>query len=122
LISFDADGASLRRRLATAAAQTFAWALAEKADFGMPPAMDASPVTWMLGCSRDSKVTGSIGHHPLRSATPAACAIQPARCGGITFATCALCRPNSVTSVISRASTSVTLPPEDSGTHSMRPG
>ena len=51
----------------------------------MPPAMQASPITWMPGSWRDSKVTGSIGHQPVRSATPAACAIAPARCGGMTL-------------------------------------
>ena len=54
-----------RSSAATAAAQTLAWALAEKADFGMAPAIAASPITWMPGCSRDSKVTGSIGHQPV---------------------------------------------------------
>jgi hypothetical protein len=39
----------------TAAAQTLAWALAAKADFGIAPAIAASPMTWMLACRRDSK-------------------------------------------------------------------
>ena len=44
-------------------------------------------------------MTGSTGHQPVRSATPAAAAMRPARCGGMTLATSALCSPNSVTKV-----------------------
>ena len=73
-----------------AAAQTLAWALAAKADFGMPPMIAASPSTWMPGRSVDSKVTGSTGHQPVRSATPACAAMAPAFCGGMTLATAAL--------------------------------
>jgi hypothetical protein len=40
-----------------------------------------------LGCSRDSKVTGSIGHHPVALATPDWIAIEAACWGGIMFAT-----------------------------------
>src|SRR5262249_61792969 len=83
-------GGSSFSNAATAAAQTLAWALAAKADFGIAPAIAASPMTWMFGCRRDSNVTGSIGHQPVLSATPASCAIAPARCGGVTFATAAL--------------------------------
>ena len=80
-------------------------------------------MTWMSGCSRDSNVTGSIGHQPVRSATPAACAIGPARCGGMTLATSALWRAElGDEASCSPASTSVTLPPDDSDTHSIRPG
>ena len=88
--------------LTMAAAHTLACALAENADFGMPPAMVASPSTWMLGTRLDSNVTGSIGHQPVASATPATSAMRPAFCGGMTLATAALCLPKSVTSVISR--------------------
>src|SRR5438105_7669813 len=107
---------------ASAAAQTLAWELAAKADFGMAPAMVASPMTWMLRCWRDSKVTGSMGHQPVRSVTPATSAMRPAFCGGMTLATAALWRAKSVTSVFEADSTAVTLPPEDSDTHSRRLG
>src|SRR5204862_1295669 len=43
-------------------------------------------------------------------------------CGGMTLATFAWCRPKSVISVRVAASTEVTAPPLDSGTHSSRPG
>src|SRR2546421_3231238 len=105
--------------MATAAAQTLACAFAENADFGIAPMIAASPITWMFGTSFDSNVTGSTGHQPERSATPAACAIAPARCGGITLATSALWVPKSVTSVLVAASTELTLPPLDSDTHSI---
>src|SRR5215468_8665269 len=111
-------GGSPASSLAIAAAHTFAWALAAKADLGMPPAMIASPSTWMFGTRLDSKVTGSIGHQPVLSATPATPAMWAAFCGGITLATDALCLAKSVVSVISEGSTEVTLPPCDSDTHS----
>ncbi len=69
-MSFGASGSRPRTRLATAPAQTLAWALAVKADFGMAPPIAASPMTWMPGTRRDSKLTGSIGHQPVWSATP----------------------------------------------------
>src|SRR5207249_683117 len=84
---------------ASAASQVLAWEFAAKADFGIAPAIAASPMTWMPACSFDSNVTGSIGHHPLRSVTPATSAMRPAFCGGMTLATFAWCRPKSVTSV-----------------------
>jgi len=90
LISLGGDEVSSRKTAVTDGAQTLAWALAEKADFGIAPAIAASPIMWMLTCRRDSKVTGSIGHHPVWFATPAISAICPARCGGITLATSAL--------------------------------
>ena len=110
------------RSVATAAAHTLAWEFAANADFGIAPAIAASPMTWMPACSFDSNVTGSIGHQPLRSATPATSAMRPAFCGGMTLATLAWCLPKSVTSVRVAASTEVTLPPLESGTHSSRPG
>ena len=79
-------------------------------------------MTWMLGCSVDSNVTGSIGHQPVRSATPATSAMRPAFCGGTMLATAALWRPNSVTTVLVAGSTDVTLPPFDSETHSRMVG
>ena len=118
LISRGSAGFSPRSSAATAAAQTLACAFAEKADFGIPPMMAASPITWMFGISFDSNVTGSTGHQPERSATPALCAIGAARCGGMTFATVALWLVKSVTRVISSALTAFTLPPCDSDTHS----
>jgi len=53
----------------------------------------------MPGCRVDSKATGSTGHQPVRSATPARAAMAPAFCGGITLATAALWRAKSVTKV-----------------------
>src|SRR5215831_15617745 len=117
-MSLGSPGLSPVSSFATAAAQTFAWALAENADFGMAPAIEASATTWMLGCSLDSNVAGSIGHQPVRSATPAVSAMRAAFCGGMTLATSALCRAKSVTSVIAQTSTEVTLPPFDNDIHS----
>ena len=77
-------------RLATAPAQALASAFAADADFGMPPPMQASPMTWMLGTSFEANVTGSIGHQPVWSAAPAMVAMRPAFCGGMTLATCAI--------------------------------
>src|SRR5262245_50648110 len=108
---------SPRTSFATAAAQTFAWALAENADFGMAPAIEASAMTWILGRSLDSNVAGSIGHQPVRSATPAVSAMRAAFCGGMTLATSALCRAKSVTSVIAPTPTEVTWPPFDNDIH-----
>ena len=76
----------------------------------------------MPGCSFDSNVTGSIGHQPLRSATPATSAMRPAFWGGMTLATFAWWRPKSVTSVRVATSTDVTAPPLESDTHSSSPG
>src|SRR5260370_20676224 len=99
-MSLGSSGVPPARSFATAAAQTLAWALAENADFGIAPAIEASPTTWILGCNLDSNVTASIGHQPVRSATPTISAMRPAFCGGMTFATSALWRaktPNNVT-------------------------
>src|SRR5262249_38252066 len=115
-------GGSPASSLAIAAAHTFACALAANADLGIPPAMIASPSTGTFGTRLDSKVTGSIGHQPVLSATPAIWATRAALCGGITLATAALCLAKSVVSVISAGSTEVTLPPCDSGTHSRGSG
>ena len=41
-------------------AATLAWLLAEKADFGMSPAMQASPSTKMLASTVDFIVAASI--------------------------------------------------------------
>ena len=73
LISSRLAGVSPRSSAATAAAQTLACAFAANADFGIAPMIAASPITWMFGTSFDSKVTGSTGHQPVRSATPAIC-------------------------------------------------
>ena len=48
--------------------------------------------------------------------------MRPARCGGMTLPTSALCVPKSVSNVLVAGSTRVTLPPSDSDTHSSRPG
>src|SRR5260370_10404273 len=115
-------GVRPRMGCASAAAQTLAGEFAAKADLGMPPAIAASPMTWIFGCKLEAKLTGSIGHHPVRSATPASSAMRAALCGGMTLATSALYVSKSVASVIAAASTDVTLPPDDSDTHSSRPG
>src|SRR5260370_35361941 len=91
-MSLGSSGVTPARSFATAAAQTLAWPLAENADFGIAPAIEASPTTWILGCNLDSNVTASIGHQPVRSATPTISAMRPAFCGGMTFVTSALCR------------------------------
>src|SRR5262245_35851846 len=105
-----------------AVAQTLAWALAEKADFGMPPMMAASPSTWMPGCRVDSNANGSTGHQPVRSATPAWAAMAPAFCGGMTLATAALYLAKSVASVSVAGSTEVTRPLWLSDRRSITPG
>src|SRR5262249_41642897 len=117
-MSLGSSGLAPASSLATAAAQTLAWAFAANADFGIAPAIDASPMTWTFGCSFDSNVAGSIGHQPVRSAAPAVSTIPPAFWGGMTLATSALWRPKSGTSVISPTSPDVTLPPFDSDAHS----
>src|SRR5580704_13461538 len=113
-MSFGSLGFSPRASLAAAAAQALACELAANADFGIAPAIAASPMIWMFGFKRDSKVTGSIGHQPLRSAAPASSAMRPALWGGMTLATFALCWAKSVASVLVAASTELTLPPLDS--------
>ena len=50
---------------------------AEKPDFGIGAAIEASPITWMSFCSVDSNVAGLIGHQS-PCATPAAIAMAPA--------------------------------------------
>src|SRR5260370_41991347 len=102
--------------VATAAAQALAWALAAKADFGIAPAIAASPITWMSGCKVEAKLTGSIGHQPLRSATPASPAMRAAFCGGTIGATSALWVAKSVVKVIAPGATDVTFPAGDRGT------
>src|ERR1700751_591367 len=102
----------------TAAAHALAWAFAENADFGIAPAIEASPTTWTLGCSLDSNVAGVIWHQPARAGTPAISAMRAPFCGGMTLGTSALWRPKSVTSVIAATSTEVTFPPLESDTHS----
>src|ERR1700746_4226109 len=96
---------------ATAAAQTLACALAENADFGIAPAIEASPTTWTLGCSLDSNVAGSIGHQPVRSATPAISAMRAAFCGGMTLGTSALWRAETGERVIAAAAAEGVFPP-----------
>src|SRR5499425_3354127 len=117
-MSLGSPGLPPASSVATAAAQTLACAFAENADVGMAPAIEASPMTWTLGCSLDSNVAGSIGHQPVRSVAPAISAMRAAFCGGMTLATSALYRPKSAKSVIEPTSTEVTLPPFDSDTHS----
>ena len=87
LISFGVDGVPPVSSVATAAAHVLACELAANADFGIAPAIAASPMTWIRGCSFDSNVTGSIGHQPVRSATPVTSAMRPAFCGGMMLAT-----------------------------------
>src|SRR2546427_12455282 len=91
-MSLGSSGLPPASSFATAAAHTLAWAFAENADFGIAPAIEASPTTWTLGCSLDSNVAGAIGHQPVRSATPALSAVRAALCGGMTIAESALWR------------------------------
>ncbi len=94
-----------------AAAQICACEFAADAERGMAPAMAASPMTWMLGWSLERNVTGSTGHQPVRSATPASSARRPAFCGGMMLATAALYLSKSVASVRVATSTEVSAPP-----------
>src|SRR5579884_1585543 len=95
---------------------------AADAERGIAPANAASPITWMLGCNLDSNVTGSTGHQPVRSATPAISAACPATCGGMIFATSALYLSKSVDKVRLGTSTEVSGPPTDTEIHSISPG
>src|SRR2546423_9730118 len=110
-MSLGADGVAPVRSRATAAAHVLACELAANADFGIAPAMAASPMTWIRGCSFDSKVTGSIGHQPVPSATPATSAMRPAFCGGVTLAPFAWGRPQSVIRLLGPAATRGPAPP-----------
>src|ERR1700758_5738422 len=94
-VSLGVSGDLPESRATIALAQAWPCALAAEADFGMPPPRQASPITCTSGRSFDAKVMGSIGHHPVLSAAPAICAIRPARCGGVTLATCGTMAPNS---------------------------
>src|SRR3981081_1203882 len=107
---------------ARAKAHAFAWLFAEKADFGISPAMIASPTRWMLGCSVDSNVTGSTGHHPDRSARPICCARCPAFWAGMTLATAALTVSSAVITERALTSTALTPPVNSAGSHSIIPG
>ena len=51
---------------------------------------------------RNSNVTGSIGHQPVRSATPAISAMRPAFCGGMMLATVGLYLSKSVDEGLAR--------------------
>ena len=63
--------------------------------------------------------TGSIGHHPELSVAPARWAICPACWGGITLATAGWNSLKSVVSVLVLGFTAITLPPLETGTHSI---
>src|SRR6185437_1564771 len=90
LLSVGAAGVLPVASAAIASAQIFACTCAAEAARGIAPAIAASPITCTLRCSFDSNVTGSTGHQPVRSATPASSAAWPAFCGGMTLATAAL--------------------------------
>src|SRR2546430_16597282 len=115
-MSLGADGVAPARSRATAAAHVLACELAANADFGIAPAMAASPMTWIRGCNFDSHVTGSIGHQPVPAATPATSALRPAFCGGMTLATFPRGRPKSGISLRGPAATHATAPLSDNGT------
>src|SRR5215470_12884017 len=100
-------GGSPASSFTIAAAQTFACALAANADLGMPPAMIASPSTWMFGTRLDSNVTGSIGHQPVLSATPATWARRAALREGVTLAPITLWTTTSEVNGLSDGSTNV---------------
>src|SRR5690606_21505748 len=80
-----------------AIAATFAWLLAEKPDFGISPAMQASPMTWMFPSALLCIVAGSIAQYPLSLVRPAVSAIRPAFCAGMMLATSALIVSRPVT-------------------------
>src|ERR1700722_5834341 len=117
-MSFGVSGFSPRASFAPATAQTLACEFAANADFGIAPAMAASPMTWMFGTCFDSKVTGPIGHQPERSVAPATSAVRPAFCGVMRLAAEALTLSKSVETVLVAGWTEETLPPIDSETHS----
>src|SRR5260370_10631872 len=105
-----------------AKAQTLAWLFDAKADFAILPALAASPMTWIPGCSFDSNVIGSIGHQPDRSARPASCASWPASCAGMTLATSALNVSPAVLTNRPFTSPAWTPPANGPGSHSIIPG
>ena len=83
---------------ATAAAQIFAFFdCAEAADFGIAAEHRGIADHMDTGLQRRFECCGITGHHRVRSVTPAASAIAPAFCGGITLATSAFIVPKSVT-------------------------
>src|SRR5262244_2415560 len=122
LVSVGDDRVLPASSAAIAVAQILACEVAAAAERGIAPAIAASPMTWIFGCSFDSNVTGSTGHQPVRSATPASSARRPAFCGGITLATAASYLSKSVESVRVFASTDASAPPADTDTHSTMPG
>src|SRR5262245_30099200 len=91
-------GAALPARLAATAA--LACALAEEPDLGIAPAIEASPTTWMFAALVEANVMGSTGHQPLSAVSPEACAMAPARCGGIRLTTSPFWLPKPVFTVI----------------------
>src|SRR6056297_4316836 len=73
----------------TAMAQTLAWLLAAKPDFGMSPCEAASPRTCTSGSVVDERSAAFTGaQRP--SVTPAISAMRPAFCAGITLQTSTL--------------------------------
>ncbi len=76
------DGLAPRQQLDDGGGADLGLGVGGEADLGMPPMMAESPMTWMPGCKVDSKATGSTGHQPVRSATPAIWAMVPASAAG----------------------------------------
>src|SRR4051794_13012230 len=103
-------------------AQILACEFAADAERGIAPASAASPMTCMFDCNLDSNVTGSTGHQPVRSATPAISAARPAFCGGMMLATSAWYLSKSVETVRLATSTDASVPPTETDTHSIMPG
>ena len=85
--------------------------------------MLASPMTCTFGTCVDSKVSRRTGHQPESSASPAASAISPARCGGMTLITSPpWVSPKRVVTRIAPASTEARPPSvSEPGTHVIMP-
>src|SRR3954468_9273029 len=103
-------GAGLPARLSRiAAAATLPCALADEPDFGIAPAIEASPMTWTFVALVAAKVMGSTGHHPLSPGGAADCAMAPAGCGGMMLTTSPFWLPKPHFTVIAAGSTLSTL-------------
>ena len=72
----------------------------------------------MFGCSFDSNVTGSIGHQPVRSATPASSAMRAGLLRRDDVGDVGLVAAEVGDQRLVAGSTEVTLPPVESETHS----
>src|SRR5262245_15587429 len=116
-------GAGLPSRLATiAVTTTLACELAAEPDLGIAPAIAAPAPTWTFGALVEAKVIGSTGHQPFSAVRPAATAMAPARCGGMTLTTSPCWLPKPLVTVLACASTFSTLPPSLAAIQAIIPG